>query len=93
MLRPLLLITRWIAAAHDRWREEVAKRRPLAAEIDALKEPVARLRSEYEILRARLRRVPLRRHPRYGGLARLQILIHQARYGLSLRAVLRATTF
>jgi len=90
MTRALCLITRWIAVAHDRWRAEVAKRRPLSAEIDALKETVARLRSENELLRGRLRRVPLRRRPRYGGYERLLILLHEARYGLSLRATARA---
>lgn len=32
MLRTLLLIARWIGLAHDRWRERVARSRPLAAE-------------------------------------------------------------
>jgi putative transposase len=90
MIRALLLVARWIAVAHDRWRAETAKRRPLSAEIDALRELVARLRSENDLLRARLRRVPLRRRPRYGGYERLLILIHEARYGLSLRATARA---
>jgi hypothetical protein len=64
MVRALLLVARWIAAAHDRWRARVARRRPLAAEIDVLQETVERQRAELELLRARLRRLPVRRRPR-----------------------------
>src|SRR5512139_2649579 len=90
MLRALLLIHRWIAIAHDRWRAQVARRHPLSARIDELEERVRRLQQENELLRARLRRVPLRRRPRYRRWERLLILVHQARYGLSLRATARA---
>jgi hypothetical protein len=78
MLRAILLVTRWIAAAHDRWRAEVARRRPLSAEIDVLHEKVRRLEEQNELLRARLHRVPLRRRPRYRRWERLLILIHRA---------------
>ena len=34
MTRAILLIARWIAVAHDRWRAGVVRRRPLRAQID-----------------------------------------------------------
>ncbi|MBI4566237.1 MAG: hypothetical protein HY716_16250 [Planctomycetes bacterium] len=37
MLKALLFIARWIGLAHDRWRARVCRRRPLAAEIEALR--------------------------------------------------------
>ncbi len=90
MTRALLLIARWIAAAHDLWRAEVARHRPLHAEIDALREALQCLREENELLRARLRRLDPCRRPRYRPFERLRILWHQARHGLSVRATARA---
>ena len=71
---PCSSIHRWIAIVHDHWRAEVARRRPLSARIDELEERVRRLQQENELLRARLRRVPLRQRPRYRGWERLLIL-------------------
>src|SRR5262245_52894991 len=90
MLRALLLLSRWIAAAHDRWRNQVARRRPLSAEVDLLRERLAKVEAENDLLRARLRRLGPRHRPRYRPWERLSILCHQARHGLSLRATARA---
>jgi hypothetical protein len=54
MNRVLLLVARWIAAAHDCWRESVARRSPLRGEIDFLRDALQRLRDEDDLLRARL---------------------------------------
>ena len=86
MLRAVLLVSRWIAAAHDHWRTEVGRRRPLSAEIDVLRETLERLGSENDLLRARLRRLPHRHRPRYRPWERLRILWHASRHGLSVRA-------
>ena len=90
MTRALLLVARWIAAAHDRWRARTASHSPLRARIDVLEETVGRLRDENDLLRARLRRLDRRRRPRYRPFERLRILWHQARHGLSVRATARA---
>jgi hypothetical protein len=90
MTRALLLVARWIAVAHDRWRTRVADRSPLRARIAVLEETVQRLREENDLLRARLRRVDARRRPRYRPFERLRIHWHQARHGLSVRATARA---
>ena len=74
MLRALLLITRWIGLAHDRWKVQIARRRPLAAEVDFLHERMEKLRAENDLLRARLKRLPARRRPRYRPVERLDIL-------------------
>ncbi len=89
MTRALLLVARWIAVAHDRWRAAISRRFPLRVRIDALEETVARLREENDLLRARLRRMEPRRRPRYAPVERLRILWHQARHGLSVRAIAR----
>jgi putative transposase len=90
MTRALLLVARWIATAHDRWRTVAFRRFPLRTRIDFLEETVQRLREENDLLRARLRRVDARRRPRYRPFERLRILWHQARHGLSVRATARA---
>jgi len=90
MTRSLLLVARWIAAAHDRWRARTARRSPLRARVAVLEETVGRLREENDLLRARLRRMDPRRRPRYRPFERLRILWHQARHGLSVRATARA---
>jgi putative transposase len=90
MVKALLLVARWIAAAHDRWCEVTATRRPLAVEVAVLKERVERLRAENELLRARLGRLEPRRRPHYRRWERLAILWHRARYRLSLAATARA---
>ncbi len=89
MPRALLLVARWIAAAHDHWRAAASRRFPLRARIDVLEETVARLREENDLLRARLRRMDPRRRPRNAPVERLRILWHQARHGLSIRAAAR----
>ena len=90
MLRALLFIARWIGLAHDRWRSRVARRRPLAAEVDALHEKIEQLRAENNLLRARLFRIDSRRRPHFAPWQRLEILWHQARYGLSIEATAQA---
>jgi transposase len=90
MTRALTFIARWIAVAHDRWRAEVSRHRPLHAEVDELREALQRLREENDLLRARLRRLDPRRRPRYRPFERLRILWHKARHGLSVRATARA---
>jgi len=90
MLRALLLVAREIALAHDQWLARLARRRPLAAEIAALRETVGRQRAQIDLLRARLRRLHPRRRPRYRAWERLAILWHRARYGLSVSATARA---
>ena len=90
MIRPLFLIARWIAAAHDRWCATTATRRPLTVEFAALKERVERLRAENELLRARLDRIEPRRRPHYRPWERLSILWHQACYRMSLGATAKA---
>jgi len=57
MIRALLLVARWIALAHNRWLARVAPRRPLAAEVTALRETVERQRAQIDLLRARLPRL------------------------------------
>ncbi|MBI4564853.1 MAG: IS3 family transposase [Planctomycetes bacterium] len=89
MLKALLFIARWIGLAHDRWRARVCRRRPLVAEVDALREHLEKLRAENELLRSRMREVDSRRRPHYASWQRLAILIHQARYGLSIEATAR----
>ncbi len=90
MTHALLLIARWTAVAHDRWRSETARRRPLRAEDGVLREALQRLREEKDLLRTRLRRLDPRRRPRYRPFERLWILWHQARHGRSVRATARA---
>jgi len=90
MIRALLLVAREIALAHDRWLASLGQRRPLAAEIAALRETVGRQRAQIEVLRARLRRLHPRRRPRYRAWERLAILWHRSRYGLSVSATARA---
>jgi hypothetical protein len=57
MVQALLLIARWIAAAHDRCCATVATRRPLLVKVAVLRERVERLRAENDLLRARLGRM------------------------------------
>jgi hypothetical protein len=90
MIPTLFLIARWIGLAHDRWREQVARRRPLAAEVDALREKNEKLRAENDLLRARLLRLDSRRRPHFTPWQRVEVLWHQARYGLSIEATARA---
>ncbi|HEX5135708.1 MAG TPA: DDE-type integrase/transposase/recombinase, partial [Planctomycetota bacterium] len=90
MLRALLLVAREIALGHDRWLSQLVRRRPLVAEIAALREAVERQRAQIELLRARLLRPDPRRRPRYRAWERLAILWHRARYGLSVSATARA---
>ena len=89
MLQALLLISRHIAFAHDRWRATVSRKRPLSGRISILEERIARLEVENTLLRTRLLRMPARRRPRYRPWERLDILWHQGRHGLSALATAR----
>jgi len=65
-------------------------KRPLASEVAALHERLEKLRAENELLRARLERIDPHRRPFYAPWERLGILLHRARYGMSLEATARA---
>ena len=84
MYEALILIARSIALAHDRWRTDVGRRRPLSGKIAVLEERAERLEAENTLLRARLLRVPARRRPHYRPHERLEILWHAARYRMSV---------
>lgn len=71
-------------------RAALHARRSPAAELDALRERIARLEAENALLRARLERLHPRRRPRYRPWERLAILWHRGRYGLSISATARA---
>lgn len=90
MHEALLIIARAIALAHDHWRSAIGRRRPLSGRISSLEERVKRLEAENDLLRARFRRLPPRRRPRYLPYERLEILWHAARYRLSVAATARA---
>jgi transposase InsO family protein len=82
MNRALLLIHGWIADAFATWLSTL--RGPLARELASLLAVNERLRQENDVLRARLARMPGRERPRYQPHERLAILVHQARWKLSL---------
>jgi transposase-like protein len=65
-------------------------RRPLGAEILALRERLAMVQAENDLLRARLGRMEPHHRPRYAPWERLRILLHRARYGLSVESTARA---
>lgn len=88
MNRSLILMAGWIGQAMAVWLSTL--KRPLAAEVAALRERLEKLRSENELLRARLERIEPHRRPFYAPWERLGILLHRARYGLSLEATARA---
>ena len=90
MVQALLLIARWIAAAHDRWCAATATRRPLNVEIAVLKQRHEKLRAENELLRARIGRLEPRCRPHYRPWERLSILWHQARHRMTLAATAKA---
>jgi hypothetical protein len=77
----LLLIHDWIADALIAWLSTL--RGPLARVLVSLLAANERLRSENDLLRARLARMPGRERPRYEPHERLAILAHQARWKLS----------
>jgi hypothetical protein len=64
MLQAVLLITHAIAVASDRWRTRVAFRRPMLVEISVLKERIACLREQNELLPAAAKRTSFRRQHR-----------------------------
>lgn len=88
MNRALLLVAGWIGRATALWL--LSSRRPLTSEVVALRERLEKFRSENELLRARLERIDPHRRPRYSPEERLRILLHRARYGLSIESVARA---
>lgn len=65
MEHALLLIARWIGLAHDAWRAAQGRRRPLAAEMDALHEQVEKIKAENVLLRSRLLRLNGHTRPHY----------------------------
>jgi len=88
MTRALILIAGWMERAFEEWIATL--RRPLAAEVAALRERNERLRAENELLRLRLERVDPHRRPHYAPWERLAILWHRSRHGLSVEATARA---
>lgn len=68
----------------------LARRRPLAAEVAALRERLEKLRSENDLLRARLDRIDPHARPHYRSWERLHILFHRQRYGLSIEGTAHA---
>ena len=90
MIRALLLVAQWIGSAHDRWRRSGARRRPLAAEADAPRDRIEKLRSGNGLLRTRLRRLDPHRRPHFRPWERLEILAHRVRYGMSIETTARA---
>jgi len=63
----------------------LARKRGHACDVGALQRLVRRLKTENEILRARLLKIEPVHRPRYAPWERLRILWHRTRYGLSLR--------
>src|SRR5687768_3376399 len=90
MEHALLVVARWIGLAHEAWRSLKARRRPLGAEIDFLREQLEKLKVENELLRSRVLRLNAHARPHYRPWERLRILWHRARYGMSLRSACRA---
>lgn len=88
MNRALLLIAGWVGRATA--VALASLRRPLASEVAALHERLEKLREENELLRARLDRIDSRRRPHWEPWERLRILLHRARYGMSVDATARA---
>ncbi len=68
----------------------LARQRPLAAELVALRERLEKLRAENDLLRARLERIDPHACPHYRPSERLHILLHRARYGLLIEGTARA---
>ncbi len=88
MVRALILVAGWVGQAFAGWLATL--KRPLASEVAALRESMEKLRAENDLLRARLERVDPRVRPRYKPWERLQVLLHRARYGLSIEAAAKA---
>ncbi len=81
MNRAFLLVAGCIGQGVAPWLS--AQKRPLAAEVVALRERLEKLRTQNKLLRARLARIEPRHRPRYAPSERLRILLHRARYGIS----------
>ncbi len=88
MNRALLLVAGWVGQAVALWLS--TSRRPLVAEIVALRERLEKLRAECDLLRARLWRIEPHSRPHYKPTERLAILWHRARYGMSVEATAKA---
>ncbi len=88
MNRALLLVAGWAGQAMAAWLSTL--KRPLASEVAALRERLEKLRAENELLRSRIERIEPHRRPHFAPWERLQILLHRARYGMSLEATARA---
>jgi len=88
MNRALILVAGWVGQAFALWLGGL--KRPLASEVAALRERLEKLREENDLLRRRLDRIDPHRRPFYAPWERLRILIHRARYGISVDATARA---
>lgn len=78
MEHAVLLVGRWIGLTHDAWRATLARRRPLAAEMDALRVQMEKLKVDNDLLRSRLLRLNGHTRPHYRPWERLQILAPRA---------------
>lgn len=88
MTRALFLVAGWVGQAFA--TALVTLKRPLGSELAALGERLEKLREENDLLRARLERIDPHRRPHWEPWERLRILLHRARYGLSIDATARA---
>jgi len=84
----LILIAGWVGRGFARGLSSL--KRPLGTEVAALHERLEKLGAENDLLRARLSRIAPHRRPFYRPWERLAILLHRARYGMSLQATARA---
>ncbi len=85
----LVFIMEQIALAHEHWRATVGRARPLSGRIATLEERIAQLEAEADLLRCRLCRIRPRNRPHYRPTERLAILLHAARYRISVTQTAR----
>ena len=85
----LVFILTQIALAHEYWRATIGRARPLSGRIATLEEQVARLEAEAALLRSRLCRIRPRNRPHYRPAERFAILLHAARYRISVTQTAR----
>ena len=85
----LVFIVEQIALAQEHWRATVGRLRPLSGRISELEERVARLEVEAALLRSRLCRFRPRNRPHFRPAERFGILLHAARYRISVTETAR----
>ncbi len=85
----LVFIVEQIALAHEHWRAAIGRARALSGHIATLEDRVAQLEAEAALLRSRLCRLRPRNRPHYRPTERFAILLHAARYRISVTATAR----